>query len=240
MSRYEDRGLWLPERRIIDPRAVSFGMPPAGSSIVPHAAISFVKVQIANANTLGSIGSIQSGDIVIQLAFRNGSTTPPTRPGTWLTPNGTASNGADSMAVTIGYKYSTGTSLAGDTWTNATATIALVYRNAHATAPFSAEGFAYKTASTPPVVLDPKLMAIADGSSWIMGFMCTRATGINFNASTFGLTNRNGPTSAGNYSVQGYDTNAGVASFAGANSGAGITGSNPWQGYAAELLAAAL
>jgi hypothetical protein len=242
----EDRGLviarpalWLPERKIVPARM----MPAPGAPQVPakrspaHAAIAFVKVQIATSNSVGSITGIASGDFVVQLAFRNNSTTPPTRATDWLTPPGTAENGADSMAVTIGYRHATGTSLAGGTWTNATAMIALVYRNVHPTEPFGL-GFIHKTAATPPVVIDPMTMAVGDGSSWIVTFMNQRNTGNNFTPTTMGLTQRNGPTSSGTYSVQGGDTNGGVAAFAGASSGSGITGSNRWQNYTAELLAA--
>jgi hypothetical protein len=242
----EDRGLviarpalWLPDRKLVPARM----MPGPGSPQVPpkktpaHATIAFVKVQIATSNSVGSITGIASGDFVVQLAYRNNSTTPPTRATDWLTPPGVAENGADSMAVTIGYRYSTGTSLAGGTWTNASATIALVYRKVHPTAPFGL-GFVHKTDAAPPVVIDPLLMAVGDGSSWIVGFMNQRNTGNNFSPSTMGLTQRNGPVSASTYSVQGYDTNGGVSAFAGANSGSDITGSNRWQNYTAELLAA--
>jgi hypothetical protein len=233
--------VWIPRREIIDPRSMPYPgvMPqmPPGAPAAAHASVSFVKVQIATSNSVGTITSIAAGDFVVQLAYRNNSTTPPTRATDWLTPPGTAENGADSMAVTIGYRYATGTSLAGGTWTNATATIALVYRNVHPTAPFGL-GFVPKTATTPPVVIDPLLMAVGDGSSWVITFMNQRNTSNNFTPTTMGLTQRNGPVSSGTYSVQGGDTNGGVSAFAGANSGTGITGSNRWQNYTAELLAA--
>jgi hypothetical protein len=168
----EDRGLvtarpalWLPDRKIIAPRSMPHPgvSPQAPAKKTPaHATISFVKLQIATTNSVGSITGITSGDFVVQLAFRN-NTTPPTRATDWLTPPGAASNGADSMAVTIGDRYSTGTSLAGGTWTNATATIASS-TGTHPTAPFSA-GFVHKTAAAPPVVIDPLLMAVGNGSS---------------------------------------------------------------------------
>lgn len=91
--------------------------------------ISYVSGASAASNTV-SMPSHQAGDMILVYAFRSNSTTPPSIPaGYILSYNPT---GANTCAMTVGYKIATSGSEATGTWTNATSTIVVVYRKSSA------------------------------------------------------------------------------------------------------------
>lgn len=71
-----------------------------------------------------SASSLQAGDILIGLSFRDGSNTPPSLPSGWT--NVTSGSGA-TCSIRVAYFIATGTTNSS-TWTNATTAIVLVYR----------------------------------------------------------------------------------------------------------------
>jgi surface protein len=81
----------------------------------------------ATGTTSATLPAHQAGDLILGFAFRDGSTTSPTRPSGWTTID-TASG--TSCSAALGYKVAASGSETTGTWTNANTVIFLVYRGA--------------------------------------------------------------------------------------------------------------
>jgi hypothetical protein len=129
----------------------------------------------ANATSV-TIPTHTSGDLIVIFAYRNSSTTVPSKPSasgnvpTWTDID--APSGADSNSCRTAYAVGTGTTTSG-TWTNATYLIAVVLRGQDAS-PIGGHAESGST-STTQAVAPSVTMTRTDGTSQLLHFMGHRA-----------------------------------------------------------------
>lgn len=167
-------------------------------------AISYISSAAANANTV-TMPSHQSGDLIVALAFRDGSTTLPGIPGDWTALD---TNTANSASCRTGYKIADSGSEATGTWTDATNIIVQVYRGDTLSV-----GAHVLATGTPTTVTYPGLtMVDGGGTAWVVCITGNRQGNTASETPPAGTTFRNGATQASN-EVDGFDTNGGVSSW---------------------------
>ncbi len=178
--------------------------------------VSFVGVAAALANTV-TLPAHQTGDVLLILARRNNSATPPTLPAGWTAIR--SGTGASNVAAIVGYKIAASSSETSGTWTNAGTLAAAVYRGNSGIG-----ASAILTGGTGAAAIMPALaLQITDGSSWVVGFNArSTATGAEPTAVT-GMTLRTEATTA---TPRGsvLDTNGPVGAWADATSDIGNSG----------------
>lgn len=97
-------------------------------NIEDQAAPQYVSSNSVEADTM-TLPTHQAGDDILMFAFRDGSTTPPTRPGDWTA---LQSGGGSTCSSASGYKTAASSSETCGTWTNATLLVCGVYRGGSA------------------------------------------------------------------------------------------------------------
>lgn len=188
----------------------------------------------AGTNT-GTLGSFLPGDICIVFAFRDGSTTNPTVPGTFNTISNTTDG--TSCSASIGWRRLVEGDTSIGTWTNASRTAFAVYRGCE---PFITPiGGVLASAGTTNTVSwgsASVTMTRTDGTSWIAGFGGHRSVNTTIDSAAISsMTARGGGVDANAEAVV-WDSNAGVASWASRTQTIAGTASG-WQTYMVELLA---
>lgn len=174
----------------------SFAAPSAGLAVTR---ISNDSAQTTNVN-FGTAPT--AGDLIIVMAHRDGSTTPPTKVTGYTTIDNTT--GANTNSAILAFKFSDGTETGTGTWTNATSVTTLIYRNA------GLGGWAKtRTAgTTSPMTYGTLTMQNTSGTSWVAGMGATKgSTDVGTNAPS-GMTTRTSATD-----IASFDTGAGVASW---------------------------
>jgi hypothetical protein len=168
------------------------------------AGLAITRIFNASAQTTSASfgGTATAGDLIIVMAHRDGSTTPPTKVTGYTTIDNTT--GASTNSAILAFKFSDGTETGTGTWTNATSVTTLVYRNA------GLGGWAKtRTAgTTSPMTYGTLSMQNTSGSSWVAGLGATKgSTDVGTNAPS-GMTVRTSATD-----IAAFDTGAGVASW---------------------------
>lgn len=157
---------------------------------------------------------IQSGDFILVIAFRDGSTTRPTEPAGYTR----RMSSSATTSTTVCYKFHTTGSTTG-TFTNATALICLVYRNVNTFVPLG-NGSIFHNASD-LAIHEAITLHVTNGTSWLAaathcasgsaGTVSGRATGWAFRVSDSDTTDRAG----------GVDSDGPLSSWAGYSYGTG-------------------
>ena len=105
---------------------LSAGNKPVWGTCPSHVADgSITYIGEANGVDSATLPAHQAGDLILAFAFRDGSTTLPTRPTGWTNIDTAAAN---TCAADVSYKVAASSSETTGTWTNATTVIFLVYR----------------------------------------------------------------------------------------------------------------
>ncbi|MBP8273244.1 MAG: hypothetical protein KAY59_02380, partial [Acidobacteria bacterium] len=158
--------------------------------------------------------------------------TRPTIPGSqnWSALHDT--NGANTNSHVVAYKIAAGASETTGTFTNATRCVAMVYRGADPTTPVGAAASGGASSST--VSLNALTLQRTNGTSWVAGFAGHRSTNTSVAAGApTGMQNRvNGED--GTSDAGGYDTTAGVTSWAVQSWAVGGTSSG-WRSHTLEV-----
>lgn len=147
----------------------------------------------------------QAGDLILAFAYRDGSTSAPTIPGTWTTIASGTGGGGSSNSSAFAYFIATGSGTSSGTWTNATGVVFQVYRGvtligANATS----------TGSTNTVTY-PALTGITP-QSWVVGFAGHRSINTTLETAPSGMTNRSNRVDTV-CEVAGHDTDSNVSTW---------------------------
>lgn len=159
------------------------------------------------------------GDIAVTFAYRDGSNTAPTLPGTFA---GIVTGGANTNSSRSGARILQ----SGDTtftWTNATSAVCLVYRAIGGTVSVGASARGSGSSSTityPAITLQD-----TSGPSWVLRFAGHRSTNVAIETvPSGGFTYRNSVSDATDEAA-GFDTAGGVTSMASGTAAVGGTAS---------------
>ena len=191
-------------------------------------AISLVGTNVGTSTCTITAHSV--GDLILVLAFRNGSNSTPTVPAGFTTIQSVTSNSAGSV---MAYKIATATNDTSGTWTNGTNMIIGVYTGTDTTRPIGGSQVSTGTGTT--VTYPALTMVSASGTSWVAGLGTHRSTNTTINTAPTGMTNRNSSTVVGTTSFN--DTNGGVTGWSVVNQSVGGTSSG-WGAYTVEILPA--
>lgn len=134
-TRFPLPNIWIPKRRIIDPRSMPHPgiapqvTPPPASEGVTYAALAVVG--FASGGTTVSIPAHLVGDLICIHAYRSNAT-PATIPGDFTT---IISGGASSCSLACGWKIADTTTETSGTWSNANRLLCWVWRTANQVTP---------------------------------------------------------------------------------------------------------
>lgn len=193
--------------------------------------ISFVG--FAAGTTSATLPAFNPGDVAVCYAFRDGSTTNPTIPGTFQTITNTSDG--TTCSASIGWRRLVEGDTTTGTWTNATRVVVVVYRGCE---PFITPigGGANNAGTTNTVNYAAVTMTRGDGTSWVVGLVGHRSIDTTIDSTAIsGMTQRGGGVDA-NAEAHAWDTNGGVASWSSTNQGISGTASG-WITRTVELLA---
>jgi hypothetical protein len=172
--------------------------------------------------------TILAGDLIIVCAYRDGSTTSPTAPAEYPIENAIRIGGNNNNSNNVRYKIAVGGETSTDTWTNATAVVAVVYRDA-------AIGASAQNGDTVASVTYPALtLQNGSGTSWVVGFAGHRSVDTALETPPTGWGNRSSFVDA-TCEAAIHDTGAGVASWAGEAVSVGGTAAG-WRAVTVEML----
>lgn len=175
------------------------------------------------ATTAVSFPAHKKGDLIIIMAFRDGSATLPTIPAGWMVLETSTTTSASSV---LAYKVANNSSETSGTWTSATEVAVQIYRGHAGIGIWGGSGAVSSIISYPAISL-----TVADGSSWVAGFAAHRSA-TNVEGNPWGMVNR---TSAGS-EIAGHDTNGGVSSWP--LSTVVVGASSGWLSWVVEIKAA--
>lgn len=147
----------------------------------------------------------QPGDVAVVFAYRDGSTTAPTIPGTFTSLLTGAAN--TNSAISASRVLQSGDS--SFTFTNATSTICLVYRGIDGT--LSIGNRTQGGASSTNIIYPAVTLADTSGNSWVIRFAGHRSIDVVITAAPSGYILR-ATVSDGVDEAAGFDTNGGVTS----------------------------
>lgn len=168
-------------------------------------AVSFVGANGANGTSV-TLPAHQVGDLLIAIAFRDGSNTAPSQPANtgatapWVTITTASGN---SNSARFSYAIATTTNHTSGTWTNASELVVAVYRGARI-GNFATAGVNSNTITYPAVTL-----VTNNGTSWVAGLAGHRLS-TQVDIPPPGMTNRG---SSINLSAAIHDTNGGVTDW---------------------------
>lgn len=111
------------------------GTDPVWGTCPAYTAGTVTYVGSGTGTTTATIPAHQAGDVLIGIAFRDGSTTNPTVPAGWTIVTNTTDG--TTCSASIGYRVATDSATVSGTFTNATGLVVLVYRNADPNSPVS-------------------------------------------------------------------------------------------------------
>jgi hypothetical protein len=174
----------------------------------------------------------QAGDLIIAVAFRDGSITSPSLPAGWTN---ISAAGLNSCSLRAAYKIAASGSEVSGTWTNATNLIVVVYRGVHNAAPIGTVNTDFD-ASTAVRFNTLAAFAIGDGSSWVLGAAGHRSVDTSLENAPTGMSNVTGRVDAV-CEIALHDTNAGVSSWPTRSVSVGGTSSG-WRSVTIEIKAA--
>ena len=189
-------------------------------------AIEFIS-QATGTNS-ATITGIQSGDIVLAFAYRDGNTTAPTLPSSPTAWNDISSSGGNSNSSRIAWFRATGTSVDSGTFTNATSVVLLAYRGCVASGSpigVSAGGGAQSTNVSYPALS----LTVTDGSSWVVGFAGHRSTNTSLETPPSTWQNRSSVVDATDEAA-GHDSDGGLTSWSATTVSVGGTSSG-WRSW---------
>lgn len=190
--------------------------------------------RISSATGTTSIASMpthQAGDLLLAFAFRDGSTSAPTRPSGWTN---IASSGGNTCSICCAYKVAASGSETSGTWTSATSLIIVVYRGQRsAGTPIGA--FAHTGGASTSITYPAITLWHTTGSSWVSGFAGHRSANVAIETAPSGMTNVTSVSDATDEAAA-HDTNAAVSSWSPAAASVGGTSSG-WRSITVEILA---
>jgi hypothetical protein len=195
-------------------------------------AISFVGA--ATGTNTATLPSFESGDIAVAFAFRDGSATNPTIPGTFT--NITNTLDTTSGSGSVGWRRLVVGDTTIGTWTNASRCVVGVYRGCE---PFITPvgGGANGTGTTnASVALTTFTMTRGDGTSWVLGFVGHRSVDTDLGTLWTNMVSLRDNTADATAETTLQDTNAGVSSWSTQTRNIGGTNSG-WVSRTVELLA---
>lgn len=205
----------------------------ANAPQAPDAPITYIASTYTNGNT-ATIPSHQVGDLIVIIAARSGSNTPPTIDPSFTTLDASL-GGSGSAAGAIGYKIAASNSEVSGTWANANAMTAAVYRNVDATTPIPVRS---KNANWAGAINYPALtLTVTDSSSRVVAYGFHRSATASFASAPGATSTRLTYTNGSTIGVGLYDTNVGVASWSSTNQSVSGT-SNAYFSVVFELKAA--
>jgi len=187
-------------------------------------------------NSIGSMPTHQSGDLLLFFAYRDGSLTAPSLPSGYTSVlTKSDASGADN-SCRVGWKIATSGSETSGTWTNATSLLCHVYRGTDQTAPIGGTStWSYGEAGTASIDYRTITMSVTNNTSWVVGFAGHRATDTSLQTPPTGMVNRTTVADATDEAA-GHDTNRGVASWSTQTVSVGGT-TNGWCSIVVEILA---
>jgi len=193
--------------------------------------ISYVGSAAAEATSV-TLPAHQAGDLIVFFAWNGGSSTVPTVPSGWsILFYGTRSSGAN-RAYSLGFKQAASSAETSGTWTNAALVGVAVYR--HSTNVITIGGqeinqdnnstsFAFPSISA-VTALNRVFNKLRGANTWIVGVGGINANNLAFETPPSGMTNRLNLAGASANEISIHDTDADVASYAGANVTLAATG----------------
>ena len=194
--------------------------------------ISFISA--ASGTTTATLGSHQTGDLILVFAYRDGNTTAPSLPSS-PTFNNIQASGANSNSARMAWRVATSSAETIGTWTNATTVIAVVYRGVNTETPIG--GSAITGAQSTTVTYPGITMSVTDGSSWVVGAAGHRSTNTSLETPPSGLGSLRNNTVDATDEASFFDSNGGLTSWSNTNVSVGGTSSG-WRAITAELIAA--
>jgi hypothetical protein len=195
-------------------------------------AISYVGA--ATGTNTATLPSFESGDIAVAFAFRDGSATNPTIPGTFT--NITNTLDTTSGSGSVGWRRLVVGDTTIGTWTNASRCVVGVYRGCE---PFitpvggGANGNGTTNGTVPFTTFT---MTRGDSTSWVLGFAGHRSTDTDLGTLWTNMVSLRNNTADATAETCLQDTNGGVSSWNTQNRNIGGTNSG-WVTRTVELLA---
>lgn len=221
-------GLWLPERKIVDPKAVGFGAAPASASAAKPP-IAYVTSNLVTGAT-GAPSGGAGGQIIIGIAVHAGpGAAIPSLPASgWEDPG--ISRDAGDAALIVGWRIHSG-SEGSYTWSGATRVCYLIYSGVDTTTPIGEADTSATTGSS--WTCPAKTMAAV--TSWMV-WAASSANGGGTPGTPSGLTSRQDFSNSGGMKARFGDSGGAISSYAGGTGS--LTGSTHTAGVSLELLAA--
>ena len=172
----------------------------------------------------------QAGDLIVYFAYRDGSNTAPSLPGSrnW-TPQ--YNGGANTNSLRVAYKIAAGSSETTGTFTNATSSIAVVYRGVNQSTPVG-DGQPGGASST-TLSYTGLTLANSAGASWVVGFGGHRSANVAIDTAPTGLPNVTSVSDATDEAAL-FDSNGGVTAWTTQTAAVGGTSSG-WRTYTLEI-----
>jgi len=194
--------------------------------------ISFVGA--ATGTNTATLPSFQPGDIALAFAFRDGSATNPTIPGTFT--NITNTLDTTSGSGSVGWRRLLASDTTIGTWTNASRCVVGVYRGCEPFITPVGGGANNNGTTNASVGLNTFTMTRGDGTSWVIGFVGHRSVDTDLGTlwTNMGSLRDNTADATAETCLQ--DTNGGVSSWSTQTRNIGGTGSG-WVSRTVELLA---
>jgi hypothetical protein len=213
------------------PGSIAYAMPGVASSTSSFPDIEFIGAEENVGATVTIPAGHQAGDLMVMWTWQDTGGTPAAPGGGgWTVKTAASRTGFAGKNYRVYSKPCTSGSETSGTWTSCDALHCHVYRNASG---LGSGAIANDGASNPDI---PALsLTVTDGSSWVAAFALE--VGTTNDMSPSGMSERSAVSSLGDYRAETWDTNAGVASFAGKTNIAS-SGTHDWASSAVEVLKA--
>jgi hypothetical protein len=195
-------------------------------------AISFVGA--ATGTNTATLPSFESGDIAVAFAFRDGSATNPTIPGTFT--NITNTLDTTSGSGSVGWRRLVVGDTTIGTWTNASRCVVGVYRGCEPFITPVGGGANGNGTTNTSVALNTFTLTRGDGTSWVLGFVGHRSVDTDLGTLWTNMVSLRNNTADATAETTLQDTNAGVSSWSTQTRNIGGTNSG-WVSRTVELLA---
>lgn len=185
--------------------------------------ISFVGSASAEATSV-TLPAHQAGDLILMFAWNGGSLTVPTVPSGWNMIRAVSRSGGANRAGVVAFRHAATSGESSGTWTNAALLGCAIYRDdlehiaiggESLTQDINSAAFSYASLGAFSTVGTPAKMRSAGG--WLIAFGGANSNTQSLETPPTGFTNRVNRAGATTNEISIHDTNADVASFAGAN-----------------------